>query len=76
MNKLDIDLNFNEIRERIEIEIKGKRSKDWADLIGVSKSLISNIHGKSKNQNPPLPYIIAVAQKMGKPTDFKSGVGR
>lgn len=63
-------LNFNEIRKRIEIDNANYRSKDWAGLIGVSVSLVSNIHGKSKKQNPPLPYIIAVARAMKRPVEW------
>lgn len=70
MKKFDIHLNYNEIRDRIALDIGNKRPTDWAEFIGVTNSLISNVHGKSKKQNPPLPYIIAVARKIGKPIEW------
>ena len=69
MKKFDLQLDFKSIRERIELDMRDIQSKKWAELLNVSASLISNIHGKGKNQNPPLPYIIAVARITGKPVE-------
>jgi len=70
MYKFNLSLNFNEIRQRIELDIGKTKPNAWAGRIGVSKSLISNVHGKSKKQNPPIPYVIAVANVIGKSIDW------
>ncbi len=70
MNYFKLPLKFKEIRERIEIDSNKYEAGKWAELIKVKKSLISNVHGKNKKQNPPLPYIIAVAQFTGKPIEW------
>jgi len=63
-------LNFDEIRERIELDIGDTKPGKWANKLGCSKSLVSNVHGESKRQNPPLPYVIAVAKFTGKPIEW------
>ena len=70
MNKIDLHLEFNKIRERIEIDKSVYKPGRWAESIGVSKTLVSNIHGKSKRQYPPLPYVFAVSKFTGKPIEW------
>ena len=70
MNKFELRLDFDEIRNRIELDMSKIKPGEWAKAIGISKSLISNVHGGSKRQNPPLPYIIAVARHTGKPVEW------
>ena len=64
-----MNLNYNEIRNRIEIDIGKMGSKGWADLIGVSINVVSNIHGKAGKHYPSLQYVVAVARVTGKPID-------
>lgn len=70
MEKFDLSLNFNSICTRVGIDMENHKSGEWADMIGVSKRLISNVHGKKRSQNPPIPYIIAVARHTGKPAGW------
>ena len=70
MKIFDLELNFDEIRERIEIDKSQYKAVRWAEFLKVSESLISNVHAKKKKQNPPLPYIIAVARFTGKPVEY------
>jgi hypothetical protein len=75
MKIIDFQLNFDDIRNRIELDKSQYRAGKWAELLKVSESLISNIHGgkkekKKKKQNPTLPYIIAVARAMKKPVEY------
>ena len=70
MKKLDLSLNFNEIRKRIEIDKLQYKGIDWAKLTGMSNQSISNIHSKKKLVNPSLEYIIAVAKITGKPIEW------
>jgi hypothetical protein len=70
MKKIDLQLEFNKIRERIEIDKAPYKPGKWAQLIGVSKTLVSNIHGRSKRQNPSLPYVFAVSRFTEKPIEW------
>ena len=70
MKKINLNLNYNEIRNRIEIDIGKMGSKGWADLIGVSINVVSNIHGKAGKHYPSLQYVVAVARVTGKPIDW------
>jgi hypothetical protein len=70
MKKIDLQLEFNRIRERIEIDKSNHKPGKWAEPIGVSKTLVSNIHGRSKRQNPSLPYVFAVSMFTGKPIEW------
>ena len=70
MKKIDLSLNFDEIRKRIEIDKSQYKPGEWAKLIGLSKQNISNIHGKAGKYEPSLQYIIAVARATGKPVEW------
>lgn len=69
MKKINVSLKFDEIRERIEEFKKDIKPGVWADKLGVSINVVSNIHGKTK-QKPSLEYIIAVSQVTGKSVDY------
>jgi transcriptional regulator with XRE-family HTH domain len=69
MKKINVSLKFDEIRERIEEFKKDIKPGIWADKLGVSINVVSNIHGKTK-QKPSLEYIIAVSQVTGKSVDY------
>ena len=70
MKLIDLSLDYNEIRKRIEIDKAHYKAGEWAKLTGASKNVISNIHGRSGRHNPSLPYIIAVARVTGKPIEW------
>jgi hypothetical protein len=69
MKKIDLDLNFDSIRKRIELDKSSFKPSDWSEFIGVSSNIISNIHGKTK-QNPSLEYIIAVSKATKKSIEY------
>ena len=69
MKKIDLNLNYNEIRTRIEKDKNKSKPGKWAANIGVSAATISNVHGKSK-QNPSLEYVIAVARFTKKTIEY------
>nr|WP_319495135.1 hypothetical protein [uncultured Desulfobacter sp.] len=69
MKKINVSLNFDEIRARIEEFKKDIKPGIWANKLGVSINVVSNIHGKTK-QKPSLEYIIAVSQITGKSVDY------
>lgn len=69
MKKIDLNLNYNEIRTRIEKDKNKFKPGKWAENIGVSPATISNVHGKSK-QNPSLEYVIAVAKFTKKSIEY------
>jgi len=69
MKKFYLNLNFDVIRERIELDKTPYKPGVWAKMVGVSANVVSNIHGKTR-QNPSLEYIIAVALATGKPVDY------
>jgi hypothetical protein len=72
-NFLDLNLDFDEIRERIAQD-KGKLTiREWADRLQVSPSLIAQIHPKvikPATKKPSIAYIIAVALQTGKPIEW------
>lgn len=68
MKKIDLQLNFSAIRQRIENQKMHYKPGVWADMVGVSKSVVSNVHGTTK-QNPSLEYIIAVSRATGRSVD-------
>lgn len=70
MKKIDLGLNFDEIRKRIEIDKSQYKSGEWAKKIGLSKQNISNIHGEKGKNDPSLQYIIAVARTTGKSIEW------
>ena len=68
MKKIDLGLNFHAIVDRIEglmpRSSKGKAShKAWAERVGVTPQIVSNIHSKTKGKRmvPSMEYIMAVA---------------
>lgn len=71
---IDLSLNYDEIRTRIEMDMCPYKKIDWAKKVGVSQSLISNVHknrGKSSDKiSPSLEYIVAVARFTGKPVEW------
>ncbi|MCP3944844.1 MAG: helix-turn-helix transcriptional regulator [Desulfobacteraceae bacterium] len=69
MKKIDLQLDFDAICKRIEHHKKQHKPGVWAQMTGVSKNVVANIHGKTK-QKPSLEYIIAVARAIGKPVDY------
>ena len=69
MSKIDLQLNFDEIVKRIELDKDRYKPSEWADKVGVAKNIISNVHGKIK-QKPSLEYIVAVSKATGKPVDY------
>jgi len=43
---IDLSLDYEEIRKRIELDMAPFKKNEWADKIKVSNSLISNVHKK------------------------------
>ncbi len=70
MKIVELHLNYDEIRKRIELDKSEYKPGEWAVLTGASKNVISNIHGKAGKHNPSLQYIIAVARATGKPIEW------
>ncbi len=50
--------------------MRGYRRSAWAEKVGVTINVASNIHGASSKQNPSLRYILAVSVATGKPMDY------
>ena len=48
----------------------GYKRSAWAEKVGVTINVVSNIHGASAKQNPSLNYILAVSIATGKPMDY------
>lgn len=69
MPKLDLQLDFDAIRKRIEIFKRIHTTNFWAELVNVSPDLVVKIHGKEQRK-PSLEYVIAVALATGKSIDF------
>lgn len=69
MKKIDLSLDFDKIKERIEHERDDMIPSKWAIKVGVSINVVTNIHGKT-NQKPSLEYVVAVARATGKPVDW------
>ncbi|SDU27429.1 hypothetical protein [Desulfobacula phenolica] len=69
MKKIDLKLDFDAIRLRIEHQKNRYKPGVWADMVGVSKNVVSNVHGRTK-QKPSLEYIIAVSLITGKSVDY------
>ena len=76
MNDLKLNFDFDAIRDRIEEHKQVYKPVEWAKKIGVSKAVVSNIHGETdgkpspKRQNPSLKYIIAVSIALRIPIDY------
>jgi len=71
MKKYNLKLNYPDIIARIENEREFQELKPgkWADKVGVTINVVSNIHGKTK-QKPSLEYIIAVSRATQKPVEY------
>lgn len=69
MSKIDLNLDFDAIRERIDKEKHGIKPSIWADKVGVSRNVVTNIHGSVK-QKPSLEYIVAVSKATNKSVDY------
>ncbi len=69
MSKIDLKLNFDEIIERIEQEKQIFKPSEWAEKLGVSRNIVTNIHGTTR-QKPSLEYIIAVSRAVNKPAEY------
>ena len=68
MKQINLNLNLREIVERIETLMPKKKSGElacgaWADKVGVSPQIVSNIHSKSYEKRifPSTNYVLAVA---------------
>lgn len=70
MKIIDLSLDYDQIRKRIEIDKAQYKVAKWAEITGNSRNVISNIHGKSGKHKPSLQYIIAVAKATGKPIEW------
>ena len=66
---MNLKLDFDAIRKRIEIDKNAYKQGSWAKFVGVQPNIVSNIHGKIQ-QNPSFPYIISVAIATGKSVDY------
>jgi len=69
MSKIDLSLDFDEIRERIDLDRVAYKPTEWAKFVGVSKNIVTNIHGNTR-QKPSLEYVVAVARSVGKPIEW------
>ena len=69
MKKSGLDLDYEQIRERIEKEKAGIKPSVWAQRVGVAPNVVSNVHGKTR-QNPSLEYIIYVAKATKRPVEY------
>jgi hypothetical protein len=70
MKKLELNLNYSEIKTRIEADKAQYKVKKWAELVGSSIATISNIHGKKGKVKPSIEYIVAVSRATGKPVEW------
>jgi transcriptional regulator with XRE-family HTH domain len=70
MKIIELNLNFDEIRKRIELDKAHYKVGKWAEFTGMSISSISNIHGKKGRVKPSIEYVIAVAKFTGKPIEW------
>jgi hypothetical protein len=70
MKKINLELNYDEIRRRVEIDKAHYSVGDWAKLIGCSSSSISNIHSKKCTVKPSLEYVVAVSRVTRKPAEW------
>ncbi len=69
MSKINLNLDFDAIRKRIDKEKDAIKPSVWADKVGVSRNIITNIHGKVK-QKPSLEYIVAVSIATNKSIEY------
>lgn len=69
MSKINLSLNYSDIRNRIDADKSRFKPSVWADKIGVPRNVVTNVHSKTA-QNPSLEYIVAVARFTGKPVEW------
>lgn len=69
MSKIKLDLDYAEIRKRIELAKADMKPSLWAKNLTISKNIVTNIHGETK-QNPSIEYIVLVANFTGKPIEW------
>lgn len=70
---LNLGLDFDEIRKRIDADKGRTGNNQWAEHIKVSQSLISQIHPQKKGNVPKMPsleYVIAVSRATGRPVEW------
>jgi transcriptional regulator with XRE-family HTH domain len=67
--KIRLNIDYEEIRNRINKEKEGFKPGEWAKKVGVSPNVVSNVHGKIR-QKPSIEYIIAVAVATGKSVEY------
>jgi transcriptional regulator with XRE-family HTH domain len=70
MKKIDLHLDYAEIKCRIEADKDQYGVGEWAKMVGVSIATVSNIHGKKAKVKPSIGYIVAVARVIGKPIEW------
>lgn len=70
MKKIDLSLNYNDIKMRIELDKGHYSGGEWANAVGLSRSSVSNIHGKKAIAKPSLEYIVSVSRFTGKPVEW------
>lgn len=70
MKNAYVDIDFNEVLQRIEKEMEGYSRTEWANKVGVKINVVSNIHGANARQNPSLNYILAVSVATRKTMDY------
>ncbi len=69
MSKINLELDFAAILKRIDQAKKGLKPGIWADMLGVSRNIVANVHGKIQ-QKPSLEYIVAVSKATGTSVDY------
>jgi len=69
MKKIDLKLDFDAIRERIENDFRGLSPAEMARKIKVRANVAGNVHGKKK-QNPSIEYVIAVSLYTGRTIEY------
>jgi len=69
MSKIDLKLDYSAVINRINKEKQRVKPTEWARMVGVSKNIVSNVHGKM-GQKPSIEYIIAVARATRKPVEY------
>ena len=70
MKKLNFEIDFKAVKQRIAKEMEGYSRGAWAEKVGVKINVVSNIHSKKSRINPSLNYIIAVSVATGKSLDY------
>ena len=72
MKNACVDIDFNEVLQRIEKEMEGYSRTEWANKVGVKINVVSNIHGANARQKPSLNYILAVSVDFSSTTKERS----